>query len=186
MVATQVFLILIVAFMLGIAEALEVMESLPLSTQTCRLAGVALVSVILVLLQSKSQGQSTETSETSDTPTESQTRQWWYKDTTGKVHGPFTTGEMKQWSKEGYMHSNLMVRFGGMVSFSPLGALFPEGSIPFTSAPQVPAQTREPVAEEEPPPAWSSDDEQAVIRKWRVRRRAQYKENVCEMAAPVQ
>lgn len=183
MLATQVLLVLVAAFMLGIAEAFDAVESLPLSTQTCRLAGVALISVLLVLLQSKSQGQSAETSETSDKPIESETRQWSYKDTTGKVHGPFTTGEMKKWYNEGYMNSSLMVRFAGMVSFSPLGSLFPEKSVPFDSAPQVPTQTIQPVEEDEPPPAWSSDDEQAVVRKWRARRRAHYKETVCEMAA---
>eukprot|EP00746_Dinoflagellata_sp_MGD_P160347 gnl/MRDRNA2_/MRDRNA2_87048_c0_seq1.p1 gnl/MRDRNA2_/MRDRNA2_87048_c0~~gnl/MRDRNA2_/MRDRNA2_87048_c0_seq1.p1 ORF type:complete len:188 (+),score=52.02 gnl/MRDRNA2_/MRDRNA2_87048_c0_seq1:138-701(+) len=186
MVATQAILVIVVAFMLGIAEALQAIEGLPLSTETCRLAGVALISVLLVLLQSKQQKEkSTEASEASGKSTEIQGPKWWYKDATGKVHGPFPTSQMKQWHKEGYMTSSLMVKFGDMTSFRPLRVIFPNGSVPFVSDPQVPAKTQEPPAEEEPP-AWSSDDEQATIRKWRARRRAQYKETVhCEMVEPV-
>jgi len=182
MAASQAIVVVIVACFLGIAEALEALESLPLSTQTCRLAGVALISVMMVLLQSK--GQSNESSETTDKPTESEKRQWWYRDMTGKVHGPFTATEMQQWYKEGYMSASLMIKFADMASFSPLAILFPEQSVPFVSAPQVPTQTKESSSDDEPP-AWSSDDEQAVIRKWRIRRRAQYKDTVCDMAAVV-
>lgn len=196
MKVAQAIVIVIVALMLGIAEALRAMENLPLSAQTCQLGGVALVSLLLILLQSKSQGKSndkTEASKASENPAmETQQKQWWYRDAAGNIQGPFTTAQMHQWYKEGYVALSLMVRFGDMDAFRRVSDLFPEQSVPFVSEPQVSFPTREPSSGTREPSSddekttWSSDDEQAVIRKWRASRRARYKQAVCEMVEPVQ
>lgn len=186
MAAQQAIVVVIVAFLFHAVQAFEAMENLPFSSQTCRLAGIAIISVLLVLLQSKSQDQGTEASETPSNSIASEEAQWWYRDPTGKAHGPFSAVAMLQWYNEGYMTPSLMVKFGDMADFSPLGVLFPGESVPFVSSPQVPGtQTEGPVPEEEKQ-AWSSDDEEAVIRKWRTRRRVHYKETLCDMAVPVQ
>merc|ERR1719301_92446 len=100
MASNLAIVVVVIASTFCVAQAFEAIDSLPFSTQTCRLAGIALVSVVLVLVQSKSRGQDTE----GNGPEEaSQKKQWWYCDPTGKTHGPFSAVEMLQWYKAGYM-----------------------------------------------------------------------------------
>merc|ERR1719379_915993 len=146
-----------VAVVTTITCMLTSIESLPFSAHTCNLAGIAFLAVLMMLLQTESSNNSTA----------SQAKQWWYRDPTGKAHGPFSAHDMARWYKEGYMGPTLMVKFSNMVDFKPLREMFPKGSVPFTSAPQVPTEAKE---FKEPGCSSDDDDEEAVIREWRKQR----------------
>lgn len=188
------FVVVTVALMLSFADAIigeEPWKFIPLSAQTCQLGGVCLCSVILVLLMEpafKSKSGKVQTDEPSKAPSmESQRQKWKYIDPMGKTHGPFSTAEMLQWYKAGYLSQNLMVSFND-TGFSPLYVLFPEPSDAFILPPQQGSPRQVPcndaavsvtrssvsVTSSDSDEVLSSDDEDAAVRKWLQRRRAHY------------
>jgi len=192
------FLVLAVAIVASCVDAFVprvpwLTDFLPFSTKTCYLGSVSICSIILVLLvESKYRSKSGElqTDESSKAPSmESQKREWRYIDPTGAIHGPFSTMEMLQWYKAGYLSQNLMISFGESNGFHPLHALFPETSDAFTSPPSSVDLRSLSMTEsvhladfDQHEVEVENDDEDVAIREWMERRRAHYcsKANVTE------
>jgi len=53
--------------------------------------------------------------------------QWWYKDPTGVVQGPFDTNKMRDWHKQGFFKNDLPIRCKDNTPFVPLGDWFKAG-----------------------------------------------------------
>lgn len=63
---------------------------------------------------------------------------WEYVDTGGKVQGPFSLKEMKQWNQYGYFRPELLMRSNREDSFQPLREMYPDPGSAFATAPRKP------------------------------------------------